>query len=154
MSRSHTVTLLDIACFPVNASCSEDCGRGGQGRRSIAKGQEDTNSHVAIKVIMKLFMRGQAIIKNQHYVIALQFGYLGAKGHQVQRWRKGIAMAAPTEDELEDFIKDQRWKVKRCRDLRFSARKGFCLQPFLSETVSRVRGKHESPPAQLSKRWL
>ena len=68
-----------------------------------------------------MFMGGMAIINKQHYVIALHFGCLGAKGHQVQRWRKGIAMAAPTEDELEDFIKDQRWKVKRCRDLQFSA---------------------------------
>ena len=53
-SRSHTMTLLDIACFPVNASCSEDGGRGARPTQySIAKGQEDTNSHVAIKVIMK-----------------------------------------------------------------------------------------------------
>ena len=59
-----------------------------------------------------------AIISKQHYVIALHCGCLGAKGHQVQRWCKGIAMAAPTEDELEDFIKDQQCRVKRCRDSR------------------------------------
>lgn len=41
-----------------------------------------------------------------------------AKGHQVQRWRKGIAMAAPTEDELEDFIKDNNVDSRAASDLR------------------------------------